>query len=224
LLQTLQQCEESPVCWRRWLFRCSFLVNVLWQNSHLCGDSPVWMRTWFVKCSLRVNDLEQKWHRCGDSPVCWRTWFVKCSFRVKDLVQYWHLCGDSPVCCLTWFTRWSFRVNAFGQYVQRKGVSPAHFTSEFAMFETKNPSFSLFGIQSKLSCTRRVSLGRNARKKHQVSKLMYVKLKNFIKIIKKQDVSTNFTEYTINCNNFRVKYLFLTIVSILLEIIDRFRR
>lgn len=104
---TLQQCDESPVCWRRWLLRCSFLVNVLWQNSHLCGDSPVWIRTWFVKCSLRVNDLEQKWHRCGDSPVCWRTWFVKCSFLVKDLVQYWHLCGDSPVCCLTWFTKWS---------------------------------------------------------------------------------------------------------------------
>lgn len=75
----------SPVCWRMWLTRCSFLVNDLEQKPHRCGDSPVCWRTWLRRCSFRVNVFEQKSQRCGVSPVCHIMWFVKCSFLVNDL-------------------------------------------------------------------------------------------------------------------------------------------
>ncbi|KYN11659.1 hypothetical protein ALC57_16248 [Trachymyrmex cornetzi] len=78
----------SPVCWRMWLTRCSFLVNDLEQKPHRCGDSPVCWRTWFRRCSFRVNVFEQKSQRCGVSPVCHIMWFVKCSFLVNDLPAY----------------------------------------------------------------------------------------------------------------------------------------
>lgn len=77
----------SPVCWRMWLTRCSFLVNDLEQKPHRCGDSPVCCRTWFNRCSFRVNVFEQKSQRWGVSPVCHMMWFVKCSFLVNDLPE-----------------------------------------------------------------------------------------------------------------------------------------
>lgn len=74
----------SPVCWRMWLTRCSFLVNDFEQKLQRCGLSPVCCLTWFSRCSLRVNVFEQKSQRWGVSPVCHIMWFVKCSFRVND--------------------------------------------------------------------------------------------------------------------------------------------
>lgn len=79
----------SPVCWRMWLTRCSFLVNDLEQKPHRCGDSPVCCRTWFNRCSFLVNVLEQKSQRWGVSPVCHIMWFVKCSFLVNDLPLFY---------------------------------------------------------------------------------------------------------------------------------------
>lgn len=82
-LFTGMEWHVLPVCCRTWFNKCSFLVNVFRQVSHLCGDSPeknfLGQRFWFNSLSCEVID-----HHTGMLPDMVQQMLLPCKcFRAK---------------------------------------------------------------------------------------------------------------------------------------------